>query len=63
MFIRIYGNNVGEEFGLNLSKFEMVLVHLSGGKCKWNFVGTQHMFLVLDLRIVETSVANESKHS
>lgn len=40
----------------------MVLVYLSGGKCKWNFVGTQHMFLVLDLRIVETSVANESKH-
>lgn len=34
MYIRIYGNNVGEEFGLNLFKFEMVFVHLSGGKCK-----------------------------
>ena len=34
MYIRIYGNTVGEEFGLNLFKFEMVFVHLSGGKCK-----------------------------
>lgn len=61
MYIQIYGNNVGEEFGLNFFKFEMVLVHLSGGKCKWNFLEFS-MFPALDLRIVETSVANESKH-